>query len=56
MSKAELARAIGITPSYVTRLENNEKQPSGDMMFRIAECFKCKIETVFRWIPDAAKR
>jgi len=54
-SKAQLAREIGISPSYVTRLENNEKEPSGDMMFRFAEHFNCKIEDVFRRVPDDSR-
>jgi DNA-binding XRE family transcriptional regulator len=54
MSKADLARKIGVCPSYVTRLENNEKRPSVEVMFRLAECFGRKVEDVFRHMPDAA--
>ena len=56
MSKADLARKIEVCPSYVTRLENNDKQPSVEVMFRIAECFGCKVEEVFRHMSEAAKR
>jgi DNA-binding XRE family transcriptional regulator len=55
MSKSDLARRIRVCPSYITRLENNDIQPSGNVMFRIAECFKCKVEDVFRRVPDNAK-
>jgi DNA-binding XRE family transcriptional regulator len=55
-TKAGLARAIGVCASYITRLENNDIQPSGDVMFRFAEHFKCKIEDLFWRVPDAGKR
>ena len=48
VSKSELARRIGVCPSYITRLENNDIQPSGKVMFRLAALFKCKIEDIFR--------
>ncbi|HZM06213.1 MAG TPA: helix-turn-helix transcriptional regulator [Candidatus Saccharimonadales bacterium] len=48
VSKSALARKIDVCPSYVTRLENNDIQPSGEVMFRIAEYFKCRIEDVFK--------
>jgi DNA-binding XRE family transcriptional regulator len=56
ISNAQLAQDIGISPSYVTKLENNEKQPSLDVMFRIAERFKCKVEDIFRRMPDVKKK
>ncbi len=48
VSKSDLARRIGVCPSYITRLENNDIQPSGKVMFRLAEYFNCKIEDIFR--------
>jgi putative transcriptional regulator len=47
-TKSDLARRIGVCPSYVTRLENNDIQPSGEVMFRIASHFDCRIEDVFK--------
>jgi putative transcriptional regulator len=47
-SKSHLARRIGVCPSYVTRLENNDIQPSGEVMFRIAAHFNCRIEEIFK--------
>ncbi|MFA6543171.1 MAG: helix-turn-helix transcriptional regulator [Limisphaerales bacterium] len=47
VSKAHLARQIGVSRAYVTRLEGGQLQPSGEMMFRIAGYFKCPIEAVF---------
>ena len=47
-SKSHLARMIGVCASYITRLENNDIQPSGEVMFRIAAHFKCRIEDIFK--------
>ena len=53
LTKARLAREIGVCASYVTRLENNDIQPSGEVMFRIAAHFNCRIEDIFR--PETIK-
>jgi DNA-binding XRE family transcriptional regulator len=53
VSKAQLARRIRVCASYVTRLENNDIQPSGEVMFRIADYFKCRIEDIFK--PETIK-
>jgi transcriptional regulator with XRE-family HTH domain len=55
VSKSQLARKIGRCASYVTRLENNDIEPSGNVMFRLAEYFKCKVDDLFRYLPDKAK-
>jgi DNA-binding XRE family transcriptional regulator len=55
ISKAHLARQIGVCRAYVTRLEKGELQPSGDVMFRIAEYFKCRVDDVFQRVPGEAK-
>ena len=47
VSKSDFARKIGVFASYVTRLENMDIQPSGEVMFRIANYFNCRIEDVF---------
>ncbi|MGA2177025.1 MAG: helix-turn-helix transcriptional regulator [Verrucomicrobiota bacterium] len=52
VSKSHLARKIDVCPSYVTKLENNDIQPSGEVMFRLANYFKCRIEDVFQ--PEMA--
>jgi putative transcriptional regulator len=53
VSKANFARRIGVCASYVTRLENNDIQPSGEVMFRIAAYFNCRIEDIFK--PETVK-
>jgi putative transcriptional regulator len=56
VSKSHLARKIGRCPSYVTRLENNDIQPSGEVMFRIANYFKCRVEDVFQPEVECGKK
>lgn len=55
ISKAHLARQVKVCRAYVTRLEKGELQPSADVMFRIAEYFKCKVEDVFQRVPKGGK-
>ena len=51
VSKATLARRVGVDRSYVTKLEQGKMQPSGEMMFRIAEYLGQPLETVFQHTP-----
>jgi DNA-binding XRE family transcriptional regulator len=55
ISKAHLARQIRVCRAYVTRLEKGELQPSGDVMFRIAGYFKCRVEDVFQRVPNGGR-
>jgi putative transcriptional regulator len=54
--KAHLARRVGVSRSYVTRLEQGRLQPSGKVMFRLAAYFKCDVQDVFQWEPGKAQR
>ena len=56
ISKAHLARQIGVCRSYVSKLEQHALQPSGEIMFRVAEYFKLRIEDVFQRGTGAASR
>src|SRR5581483_891899 len=47
VSKAHLARRVGVSRSFVTKLENGTAQPSAEVMFRIAAYFKQRVEAVF---------
>ena len=53
LTKSGLAKEIRVCASYVTRLENNDIQPSGEVMFRIAAHFNCQIEDIFK--PETVK-
>jgi DNA-binding XRE family transcriptional regulator len=48
MSKATLARRVGAVRSYVTKLENEEIQPSSGMMLRLAHVFQRPVEDIFQ--------
>jgi putative transcriptional regulator len=48
VTKAHLARRVGVNRSYVTKLEQGRMQPSGEMMFRIAKYLGQPLETVFQ--------
>ena len=52
ITKAHLARKIGVSRSYITKLESGALQPSGRVMFKIADYFGCKVEEIFRYVPD----
>ena len=52
MSKAQLARGIGRSRSYVTRLERGDIQPSAEALFRIAAFFKRRVEDVFQVVAE----
>jgi putative transcriptional regulator len=47
-TQKKLAEEIGVCPSYITRLENWDIQPKGEVMFRIAKHFDCRIEDIFQ--------
>ena len=53
VSKAHLARRVGVSRSYVTKLEQGTMQPSGEMMFRIAKYLGQPLELVFQHTPAA---
>jgi DNA-binding XRE family transcriptional regulator len=48
MSKATLARRIGAVRSYITKLENEELQPSGPVMLRFAHVLQQPVEDIFQ--------
>jgi putative transcriptional regulator len=51
VSKAHLARRVGVSRSYVTKLEQGIMQPSGELMFRIAKYLGQPLESVFQPAP-----
>ena len=50
VTKAHLARRVGVARSYVTKLEQGALQPSGEMMFRIAKYLGQPLEAVFQHV------
>jgi putative transcriptional regulator len=50
VTKAHLARRVGVKRSYMTKLEQGKMQPSGEMMFRIAKYLGQPLEAVFQHV------
>jgi transcriptional regulator with XRE-family HTH domain len=53
VSKAHMARRIGVERSYMTKLEQGRVQPSSGKMLRIAEYLKQPVEVLFCVRNDA---
>ena len=56
ITKAHLAQRVGISRSYVTKLEQGRVTPSPEVMFRIANYFECPVEKVFSYEADRVAR
>jgi putative transcriptional regulator len=54
VSKAHLARRIGVSRSYITKLEQGILQPSAEMMFRLAKYLGQPLEAVFQHTQSAS--
>ena len=52
VTKAHLARKVSVSRSYITKLENGTLQPSGRVMFRIADYFGCGVDDIFTFVDD----
>ncbi len=52
ISKAHLSRQLGVSRSYIVKLENGTAQPSADLMFRAARYFGVRIEDIFSYGDD----
>lgn len=55
-SQPELAQAIGIEQSYLSKLENDKSVPSPDMLNRILEAFDIDIETLLQGMDESEIR
>ena len=51
-SQPELADAIGIEQSYLSKLENDKSAPSPDMLNRILEAFDIDVETLLEGMDE----
>ena len=49
ISMAHLARQVGLSRSYISKLERGRIQPSAEVMFRIAAYFGCDVEDIFSY-------
>ena len=55
-SQPELADAIGIEQSYLSKLENDKSAPSPDMLNRILEAFDIDIDTLLEGMDESEIR
>jgi len=53
VTKAHMARRVGVKRSYMTKLEQGRLQPSGEMMFRIAKYLGQPLEQVFQYVQGS---
>ena len=51
LSKAALARRIGVNRSYVTRLEQGKAIPSLPVALQLAQFFGCTVDELFQLQP-----
>ncbi len=47
LSLAQLANKVGLSRSYICKIEQNHRKPSGEVMLRIANCLNCQVEEIF---------
>lgn len=47
LTQKELADIIGVTPKYISFLENNQRKPSLNIAIKISEFFETTIEKIF---------
>ena len=47
ISQGQLANMLNVSKSYISKLENNQREPSAEIMFRIVEKFQCKVDDMF---------
>lgn len=53
ISRAHLARRVGVGRSFVTKLEKGIAQPGAELMLRIAAYFKQPVEAIFQQIKSS---
>ena len=56
ITKSRLAKYLGVTPSYITKVEQDAIQPSPEMMFKIADFFGCEVGKIFTYSRSRKKR
>jgi len=48
INQSQLAKRLGVSRSYISRLEKGTISPSGEMIFKLADFFGCNVEEVFK--------
>ena len=47
LTQKELADIIGVTPKYISFLENDQRKPSLNIAIKISDFFETTIEKIF---------
>ena len=51
----ELAEYLGISPSYLSEIENDKKKPNYDLLLRYSEVFDVKLSTIILFSEEYDK-
>lgn len=54
--QAQVARYVGVHRSCIARLEQGKRQPSVELVFKLARYFKRPVEEIFTYTPDDSER
>ena len=47
LSRAEVAKAVGLTPDAIAKYERDERVPKDPIKIKLAEFFNADIESIF---------
>ena len=53
ISRAQLARQIGVGRSFVSKLKKGTGKPGVELMFRIAQYFEQPVDAIFQAVDDS---
>ena len=48
ISVGELAKAVNVTPSYLSKIERSKKNPGIDVLIKIVNCLGTTLDTIFQ--------
>jgi transcriptional regulator with XRE-family HTH domain len=51
-SLEQVARAVRVDKSHISKIESGKSSPGAELMFRLAEYFSCGVEDLFCKIDD----
>jgi len=47
ISQAQLAKAVGVSRFYISKIENQKSRPNAELMLKIARYLGYKVEDIF---------
>lgn len=51
-SLEQVARAVGVNRSHISKIENGKRYPSAEIMFKIANYLKTTVDQLFKYEDD----